>query len=189
MIKAALIALAVVAVVSFLVLRGGVARSASAQAQPFEPDAHNDKIVLVRGWSETELRKIVDAFVRMYGLTSAFEITPTSRDKSVLRISFPDDLAPENFFFLVNYINYPRDFDLKKRNIGVVARATLTAAFKVPDASFVGKTAEVYVPTEDTEYDLVHVLVSDRSAYRYSFAKEEFEPITDKRMPSTIRGL
>ena len=58
-----LIALVTVACISF---RGRGASSESATIPNFTPNPENDKVILVKGWNEAEISKIIHDFIETY---------------------------------------------------------------------------------------------------------------------------
>jgi len=143
--------------------------------------------VAVRGWSEEELQRILDDFSDSYELSDGWvELEP--RADGISTLTFPIEIAPQTLCFLVNYLNYPKGLDLAERSIGVVAHATLSQAFNPPDATLVGKTARIYVPSNDTDYDVVCVHCETK-VYVVSFANFVWRPIADTREPATVSGL
>ena len=172
----------------------GVSAFRAAQAQgsgtasPFVPDPNNGIRLSVRGWNRSELDKILLDFSKQYGLPPAATKVTTQSDK-VLVITFPNDIEPKLLLFLVNYVQYPRDFDLKQRAIAAVAHAALTPAFGLPDSALAGKRAAIYVPANDTDYDLVYVRIEPGSAYRISFTNLIWKAVADPRMPAGVQDL
>jgi hypothetical protein len=152
----------------------------------FTPDLKNDKEVIVKGWTETELRQIIANFEKLYSgrLGAAFSVTLNKTDEGV-RLLFPQDIPAEEFGFLVNYLHYPEGFDLKGRSISVVGRTTLSREFNCPEESMIGQRAAIYVPANDTEYDLVYVGVGGRT-YENSFAARNWKAVTGPRVPSGL---
>jgi hypothetical protein len=59
--------------------------------QPRAPIAMSDKELLVRGWSDTELRQILGDFQRLSGnrLPANFSTEIRTGDGAVLRVTFP----------------------------------------------------------------------------------------------------
>jgi hypothetical protein len=104
-------------------------------------------------------------------------------------ITFPKDIQPKILYFLVNYLQYPREFDLKNRSIAVVARVVLTPAFGAPDDVLSGKNAMIYVPANDTDYDLVYVRIEQGQAYKVSFTDLVWQPVDEARVPGGIANL
>jgi len=158
-----------------------------AATAPFVPNPNNTTVVLVRGWNRTELEKILGDFLPGYELPAS-TVKIAEKPNDILAITFPNDINPDFLCYLVNYIQYPKDFELEGRSIGVLGRVVLTAAFGIPDPSFVGKQAELYVPAYDDQYDLVYAKVDSRP-YIVSFTNLIWKPTDDARTPSEIAGL
>lgn len=156
----------------------------------FVANPANDTILVIRGWNREELSRILTDFSKMYRDQGLLSLSVAQRADNIFAISFPQDIPPSRLFVLVNYIQYPKDFDLKRHSIGVVAYALLTPAFGIPDTSFVGKRAAIYVPADDKSYDLVYAKIqSSGAAYKISFTDFVWRPVTDARTPMTITGL
>ena len=177
-----------IAVAVFLWLPRTRTQTAPAAFQ-FVPDLKNDKTITVRGWREEELSTMVKDFAQMYQLSSEPKISRTDLGSEVLRLSFPDDLEPDKFSFLVNYLRYPKGFDLNGRIIGVLGRTTLSSQYNVPDPTLVGKKAEFYVPSNDDQFDRVYVRAELGQTYENSFAASKWRLVGDDRFPETARGL
>jgi len=154
----------------------------------FVADPKNRTSVIVRGWTYDELAKIIAYFLSSYELPDA-TTTVTARSDSTLVIRFPNDIQPEHLFYLVNYIQYPKGFDLTHRSIGVVAHIVLGPVFPVPDASLTGRGAIVYVPANDKDFDLVYAKAETGQAYRISFTDLAWQPVDDPRVPASVSGL
>ncbi|MBL6851930.1 MAG: hypothetical protein ISS15_03845 [Alphaproteobacteria bacterium] len=154
----------------------------------FAPDPNNRIVVVVRGWNKSELDRIVLDDLSAYELPES-TARISARADGAYDIVFPNDIQPKLFFFLVNYIAYPKGFPLAGRTIGVVGHAKITAAFGPPDATLIGKSVDIYLPANDTEYDLVYARLDTGAAYEISFTDLIWRPTDDPRMPSTIVGL
>jgi len=155
----------------------------------FIPDLKNNKTIVVRGWREAEVAVIVNDFARVYDLNPELEIRRTQLGSELFRLSFPEDIEPGNFFFFVNYLRYPKHFDPKGRKIGVLGRSVLTSQFDIPEAALVGKSAEVYVPSNDDQFDTVYVRVNSGQTYENSFAAGKWKLVGDARFPEAANGL
>ena len=116
------------------------------QAPAFSPGPKNNKEVVVQGWTESDLKRILAHFEKLYEgqLGPAYSVTLKKVAESI-RLSFPYDIPAEKFGFLVNYIHYPEGFDLKGRMIAASGTTTLSEAFAVPEESLVGQKALFYV--------------------------------------------
>jgi hypothetical protein len=160
-----------------------------AMSSAFVANPANGIILSVRGWNHGELSRILSDFRGLYDLPTRSDWTVADDLHGDLSIAFPGDIEPKLLLFLVNYIAYPKNFDLTHRAIGILCRVTLTSAFGVPDASLVGKKAMIYVPANDTEYDLVYAKVESGEAYRIPFTTLIWEPVSDARMPISAKDL
>jgi hypothetical protein len=105
-----------------------------------------------------------------------------------LRAVFPHDLPGDLFTFLVNYVQYPRGIDLKGRAIHVAGRATLTPDFGAPHDAL-GQKAILYVPTNDTDYDVVYVRTVTGMVYEDSFASGTWKRVDTPRLPPEVETL
>ncbi len=101
------------------------------------------------------------------------------------RLRFPNDMPPEGFGFLVNYLQYPEDYDLQGREIVVVGRVTLGRDFNLPDEKLAGQRAHFYIPSNDEDYDVVYVRVGERT-FENSFASWHWKVATDNRIPRGV---
>lgn len=186
--RRAIIGVAVAAVIVVAsVLR---ARSSGTAELPFTPNPASDTYVNCRGWSQAELKKILADFRSVYegrlGPSGNFKTQRVSADE--FRITFPNDIPPTLLSFLVNYLQYPRDFDLSTHNIAVLAVVKLTAAFPVPSAAYVGQTARIYVPANDRQYDLVYVAVGSEY-FEQLFTNMAWRPAKEGRIPANVKAL
>jgi hypothetical protein len=141
-------------------------------------DPANDKIILVRGWTQDELEQIAHAFVRLYDVPPGYRIQKHIALRA-LAVMFPGDIDADLFCYFVNYINYPKNFDLKGRKIAVLGKTKLTRAFGHIDPKLLGSHARIYVPAGDTEYDVVYVRVGDGVIYKFTFADSTWEAVSD----------
>ncbi len=158
--------------------------------QPTAPIVMSDEELLVRGWSDTELRQILGDFQRLSGnrLPSNFSTEIHAADGAVLRVTFPADIPSVDFCFLVNYVQYPKGFDLNSRPILVAGRATITSDFLPSDQSLVGKRILVYVPSEDKRYDEVFAQAEGQS-YEFPFTRTGFIRAQEPRLPVGVSDL
>src|SRR2546423_9947111 len=101
-----LVALVAVACLSF---RGRGASPESASIQNFTSNPQNDKAILVKGWNEVEIQKIIHDFIETYKNDGypAYTIEPHKQSENLYRLTFPQDIHPLLFTFLVNYLAYP----------------------------------------------------------------------------------
>jgi hypothetical protein len=184
----------VVALAAFLVpaiirfansYRAGAAQDAQMTAV-FIPE--NKTVVIVRGWSQADMKRILADFLSAYQLRAdSTQISAGADDR--ITLTFPNDIQPKILYFLVNYIQYPKDFDLKRRSIGAVAHVVLNRSFGVPESRLIGKLADIYVPANDTEYDLVYAKVDSGEVYKISFTDLIWQQVKSARMPKDIVGM
>jgi hypothetical protein len=155
---------------------------------PREPatisDPANGKAVIVRGWTNEELPGILTDFADVYDtdLGPHFEYEVHARDDGSIRITFPHDIPAQQFSFLINYLQYPKNYDLKGRSISVIGKAIISSKFKPPSKSLIGQTATFYVPKDDQDYDLVFVRVGDET-FENSFPALRWKRVADSHIP------
>ena len=145
----------------------------------------HQKEIIVKGWTDEELSTILTDFADAYGdrLGKEFEFAVGPHGGGTMRITFPHDIPPQEFSFLVNYLNYPKNFDLKKRSILVAGNVTLSSDFHLPDKNLIGKNAVFYVPADDEDYDLVYINIGNKT-FENSFAGFRWKEVEDPRFPA-----
>jgi hypothetical protein len=163
-------------------------RHLASMQSAYQPKPENEKSIVIVGWTEDELNKILAYFGGVYGLPPS-ALVVTKHGDNLFQISFPDDIEPRIFFFLVNYLRYPKDFDLRNRTIGVLGHARLNQAFGIPDSSLDGIRAKIYVPANDKEFDNVYVQLESGKAFKIPFTRLIWESVDDPRIPDQIRNL
>jgi hypothetical protein len=146
--------------------------------------------LISKGWSKAELVKILDDFESMYhgrlGVGFHYLVTPLTPDQ--FDIHFPAGIAHPFFAYLVNYVQYPKGFDLTGRQVAVLGRVTLTAAYPIPSSDYAGMRARIYVPADDQEHDLVYVAVG-QEFFRQQFTYDLWDRKTDGRVPVAVKAL
>jgi hypothetical protein len=158
---------------------------------PREPatisDPANGEEVVVRGWTNEELPGILTDFADIYDrdLGPHFDYEVHGRDNGSIRITFPHDIPAQQFSFLINYLQYPKNYDLKGRSVSVVGKAIISSKFKPPSKGLIGQTATFYIPSNDQKYDLVYVRVGDET-FENSFAARRWKRVTDSRIPPDV---
>jgi len=181
--------LAAYAFVRFTMFASGAKAQDERMTTAFVPDANNRTSVTVRGWKRPELDRILSYLREAYEVPASSPWVVTARSDDVFVISFPNDIFPRLLYFLVNYLQYPKEFDAKDRSIGVLGRVVLTTACGIPEDRLVGKSAEVYVPANDTDYDRVYLRTDDGEAYVIPFTDLIWKRVQEARRPQTIEGL
>lgn len=139
--------------------------------------------VMVQGWTKHQLGAILEEFMLKYELTTPLAEEPL--DGGWTRLAFKQPVTVDIVYFLVNYLHYPDEQDLKRAKPTAVGRfRTVRELGAVP-----GKWAKVYVPVGDTEYDLVHVRTEDGATYQVSFATLKWEPAAKVGMSAAVRSV
>jgi hypothetical protein len=151
------------------------------------PKTANGKEVVVRGWTNEELSGILtdfaDAYDKDLGHDFDYEVQP--HDNGSIRVTFPHNIRAQEFSFLINYVQYPKNYDPKGRSISVVGEALITPDFNPPSKDLVGQNATFYIPPNDQKYDLVYIRVGDE-IFENSFAARHWKRVTDSRVPPDV---
>jgi len=174
--------------VSALVLQSSCSkRNRASQVTSFTANADNGKEIIVRGLSNEELARILSDFKEIYkdrGIRDhPLKINPLGNN--TIRITFPQDFPPIIFTYLINYLQYPKGFDLKAHSIAVYGTVVLSTDFLLPDQNLVGQKSVFYIPANDHDYDLVYIRVGDQT-FEDSFVTNNWRKVTDPRIPSGI---
>lgn len=151
---------------------------------PFTPDPHNDKSIVVKGWNESELDKIIDDFVAQ--CDSPPRIQAHKRFEREFVLTFPEDIPSFDYVALVNYLTYPIELNAPGQSIAVIGKATLTSGFQGIPESLIGKTASFYIPEDDQDFDVVCVETVDHSALRYSLSQQAWRAADDRRVSAKV---
>ena len=183
-----LVSLITVACLSF---RGKAVDTGSDSVPSFIPNPNNDKVIVVKGWNEIEIQKIIRDFNETYKNDGyqPYSIEAHKKGNELFQLSFPKDIHPRLFTFLVNYIAYPFDLDLKGRNVVVGGKTTLSAEFDGIDSSFVGKKAILYLPQDDQDHNVVYMQTESGISLANSFTEVKWRRVNDARLSSEVRNL
>ena len=187
-----LIPLAVVVLPLVLVLIAKPVKADNPQTDlsAFTPDPNNDKAILIEGWSEDELRRILDDFVEQdLKAFAAFRIQIEERLENSFVLIFPEDIHPAEFVSLINYLAYPIHFDAAGRAIVVAGKTTLNADFDGLPKSLAGKKAILYIPDNDEDHDVVYLQTESSMTLAKSFNEVAWRMVKDPRLPNTIQSL
>jgi hypothetical protein len=157
---------------------------------PFTPDPNNDKAILIQGWTEDELRQILDDFVEG-DITAfdAFRIEVRQRFEDSFALTFPEDIHPDEFIALINYLAYPFDFDLGGRSIIVAGKTTLNSDFDGLPKSLAGQQAWLYLPGHDEDHDVVFLQTEAGVTMAKSFSQAAWRKVDDTRLSSAVAAL
>ena len=180
----------VLAAAPVIILAKPVKLDPKSDLAPFTPDPDNDKVIVVKGWSEDELQKILNDFIAedTSGVAS-YKIEVNKRDEDLYSLSFPQDIHPAIFGFLVNYLAYPMNFALAGRSIIVAGKAMLNSDFQGIPQSLVGKKAIIYIPENDQDYDVVYLQTETGTTLANSFNDGVWREVKDARLSSEVKML
>ncbi|MBX7493408.1 hypothetical protein K3163_09320 [Qipengyuania sp. 1NDW9] len=128
------------------------------------------------------MTKIFADFAKMYDVAEPHIVERSGR---IFSIDWPDGLEEAHVLFAVNYLHYPRDFDLDSRSVVGAARVRPGNLTGIAD----DQSAFVFVPENDTHYDRVHAVDDNGQAYLGDFGSASFVPIDDARMPRDVENL
>jgi hypothetical protein len=157
---------------------------------PFTPDPENDKAILIQGWNEDELRQILDDFVEEdLSAFAAFQIDIKQRFENSFALTFPEDIHPDEFASLINYLAYPIDFDLAGRSIVVAGKTTLNSDFDGLPKSLEGKKAMLYLPENDDDYQVVYLQIESGETLAKSLNEGAWRKVKDARLSSAVKSL
>ena len=158
----------------------------------FTPDPNNDKVIIVSGWNEDELRGLLADFIAEDKTGSQpLEIASHLQSDNCYRLTFPSDIHHLEFTALVNYLLYPIDFGTRDRSLAVAGKATLNSSFPGIPESLFGQQAVFYVPANDQDHDVVHLhtAAGDSLAIRLLAGEGSWRRVTDARMPLEVKRL
>jgi len=187
-----LIPVAVIVLPLVLVLLAKPVKADDPQTDPspFTPDPNNDKAILIEGWNEDELRQILDDFVEEdLSAFAAFRIEIEKRSERSFKLVFPEDVHPDEFLSLINYLAHPIDFDLSARSIIVAGKTTLNSDFDGLPQSLAGKKALLYLPENDEDYDVVFLQSESGATFARSFDGGGWRKVNDARLSSEVMSL
>jgi hypothetical protein len=157
----------------------------SAPRQPAPPrvvgNPANDKAIVVKGWSKDELSEILKEFCKLYEVPEAFLVDKQPLSEDSLRVTFPNDVEPVLFLYLVNYIAYPGQREPKP--VSVMGNATVDSTFGVPFPTTFGKNAFFYVPADDDHFGVVYMRVAGDATFVYNLEEGSWSPAFSERLP------
>jgi hypothetical protein len=162
------------------------------RVRTFTPDQKNDKIILVSGWSEAEVRKIVaDYFAegQDFGGPPAPEMVCANIRRDCHRLTFPEDIDPDSFVYLVNQFHYPLYVASDNREIMAAGLATLNRDFEGIPESLAGQKAVFYVPENDEEHVVVYLQTDSGINLANTCGESEWRSVPDARYPRKLRTL
>ena len=184
------VAVVVLPLVLVLIAKPVKAENPQTDLSAFTPDSNNDKAILIEGWSEDELRRILNDFVEQ-DLTAfaAFRIEIEKRLENSFVLIFPEDIHPAEFVSLINYLAYPIDLDAAGRAIVVAGKATLNSDFDGLPKSLAGEKAILYIPNNDEDHNVVYLQTESSMTLAKSFNEVAWRMVKEPRLPHTLESL
>ena len=155
----------------------------------FTPDLNNNKMIMVCGWQEDELIGLVDDFREQSSIDPPMEIEIQKQFDREFVLTFPGDIAPWDFAALVNYLNYPIDFDSAGRPLVVAGRATLNPDFTGIPESLHGNKAIIYVPENDDDHTVVYLHTETGDNFAGWLNEVAWQSVDDTGLPAAIQAL
>jgi hypothetical protein len=178
------VAIVIAAFVIVMRLKGAGSTVPQVNSVSVMPDQFS---VRTTGWSEAELATILADFAEAYKLPpDTFRTVAESRE--AFRIEATRSIEWYRLLFLINYLRYPVGFDPTGRVAGATATVTLSEMMGAP-GKLVGRKATIYVPANDTEFDLVYIRVEPASYFEVSFADMQWAEVDDGREPDEVSLL
>lgn len=137
----------------------------------------NDKLVLVKGVSYSDLKSVLTDLCNMYNKES-YQAQPrlTKLSEREFAITFPYDINFEIYCYFVNYIEYPMELKWTADVIGWTT--TKSGDIWITDKS-INKKVMLFIPMDDTEHDNVYMTTSDNIGYKLGFAMGEEKQLLD----------
>ena len=130
----------------------------------------NDKMIIIRGVSQSELHQVIQEFCDLYNRDEYQVITRVTlvSDKDYC-LTFPYDMAFERFCLLVNYLQYPLERQWPAQVIGWLSIQ--------PGAPGIGgvyapKKLMIFIPPDDGEGDQVCISSEDRLGYSMKLSRQ-----------------
>jgi hypothetical protein len=128
----------------------------------------NDKLVLVKGISQADLKHVLTGFCNMYNKEN-FQAQPrlTKLTEREFVITFPYNMDFEIFCYFINYIEYPMELTWSPN---LTAWTTTKNSDTWITERSANKKAMLFIPTDDTEHDNVYMTTQDNIGYKLGFA-------------------
>lgn len=126
-----------------------------------------DNLIIVKGGSYNDVKKALKQWIFEYHKDLKedfqFKIFKNGRGNHIIQVD--DSLDNSRFNYLVNYLQYPIDIEYKVS----VSGFTLAKDPKIYNHELLGKRIQVYIPDEDSEYDVVYVVSEYNQVYKVDF--------------------
>lgn len=183
----------VLAVIAWILLRRpGIGGGTSSARPQWVPDPANEASVSVRGWERGELDRIIADFRTDYaddGYPAYSIAVTTTADGLQHELSFPEDIHPLLFVYLVNFLHYPFEDGLSGRTVQVVGRSSVTDVLVGVGPELYGGRAILYVPTKDDGHDTVVLEVESGEIFALSLSESRWRKTVDVRRPAYIAEM
>jgi hypothetical protein len=181
----------VIAAIALLFFRRSEPKLEQAPVSSFVPNPRNHKVILVKGWNDEELRKIIADFIETYKNDGyvPYKIEPQRLSEDFYRLNFPQDIHPLLFTFLVNFLAYPFEPDFKNRSIVVGGRTTLDSGFTGIDENLMGQKAILYLPENDQDFTVVFMRTESGVYFANSFNRLSWKKVQDARLSEETKKL
>lgn len=180
----------VLAALPIIILAKPIKLDYKSDLAPFAPDPNNDKVIMVKGWNEAELNRILDDFIEEDSSSAPeYKIDVHKRDENLYDLTFPQDIHPALLGFLVNYLSYPTNLGLGQRSIAVAGKITLDSNFQGIPESLIGRKAIIYVPENDQDYDVIYLQAETGAALANSFTEGIWRKVANARLSNEVKML
>ena len=159
----------------------------SAELLPAQ-EKQNDKLVIVKDISYTDLQTILTCFCNMYN-KERYQAQPrlTKITEREFAITFPFDIDFEIFCYFINYVQYPMGFD---KAFNATGWTTTKRGDNWITEKSANKKAMLFIPSDDTDHDNVFMTTVDNIGFKLGFAMGEEKQLLDgpkkKFSPPTI---
>lgn len=126
----------------------------------------NNQIIYLENGAYSKVKKALKQWIDLYidQLDEKLTFKIYKLDKGQL-IKLNHQIKNELFFYLVNYLKYPEDINY---NVRVRGYTTLKNQKLFPKEKL-NQQLEVYIPTNDTKYDIVHVVTKSKVTFEIDF--------------------
>jgi hypothetical protein len=137
----------------------------------------NDKLIVVKGVSKSDLKQVLTHFCQMYN-KEVIEIEPRMRSllEREFAITLVHDIDFDVFCYLINFIKYPKK---RKSSPEVTAWATTKNGDTWITEKSADKKAMLFISGDDTEQDNVYLTTEDNIGYKLGFSKGEHMQLLD----------
>jgi hypothetical protein len=127
----------------------------------------DESFITVEGTTSTQIKKAIHQWINLYAesLPSNFSIK-LYKGGSTIYILIPDQrLENERFNFLVNYLNYPDNIEIKLQVHGY----TVISDTKIYPKEKLHYEIEVFIPENDKDYDNVFAVTQYNDVFKVDF--------------------